>query len=179
MGVFESTQAQNQAVETIPGAYESLAGVEKVYNPGKAALLSTILPGAGQFYNRSYWKIPIVWGGLVTFGALAYYNQQQNLLYTEELNWRNENPGQTNDPELERFSDASVERSRDQSIRFRDLNIILGVMWYGLNIMDAYVDAHLKGFEVNDNLSLGVSPELYSNGITYQPGISLGLKFRL
>ncbi len=166
-------------MEALPGTKESPDEVKREYKPGKAALLSTIFPGAGQFYNRSYWKIPIVWGGLVTFGALAVYNQNQYNLYVDELDYRDENMGEKNDPSLDRYSDESLERSRDQSIRYRDLNIILGVAWYGLNIMEAYVDAHLKEFDVSNNLSLGIKPELYSNGITYQPGLSLRLKFRL
>ncbi len=174
----EQLHAQNNAVDTLPGANESLtAKPRREYKPNKAALLSTVLPGAGQFYNRSYWKIPLVWGGLVTFGALAYYNNQQAQDFQAELDYRENNTGERNS-EYARYSDSSLERGRDQSIRYRDLNIILGVIWYGLNVMDAYVDAHLKEFEVSDNLALGINPELYSNGIIYQPGLSLGLKFR-
>ena len=171
--------AQNTAVDTLPGANESLEQTNsRTYNPNKAALFSAIVPGSGQFYNRSYWKIPIVWGGLVTFGALVVYNNNQANTFQQELDYRKDNSGLKSNPDLTRFNEGQLERGRDQSIRYRDLNIILGVLWYGLNIMDAYVDAHLKEFEVSDNLAIGINPEIYSNGSIMQPGMSIGLKIR-
>ncbi len=171
--------AQNSAVDTLPGANESLETTNKRnYNPNTAALLSTVLPGSGQFYNRSYWKIPLVYGGLLTFGYLAYWNNEQAQAFQDELDYRNANNNEKNDPSLEIYSNSSLENGRDQSTRYRDMNIILGVLWYGLNIMDAYVDAHLKEFEVSDNLAIGINPEMYSNGTRMQPGLSIGLKIR-
>ena len=143
------------------------------YDPNKAALWSAVLPGAGQIYNGRAWKAPIVWGGLATFTALAIWNNNAANEY-DELAKRAE--AEPDNPELR--SVAAYERGRDQAIRYRDLNIILGVLWYGLNIMDAYVDAHLKEFEVNDNLSLQLKPKLYTDGTQFQPGVALGIKIR-
>lgn len=176
--LFSGVKAQNTSRFEEDDKESLEYSTEERFKPGKAALWSTVLPGAGQIYNRSYWKAPLVWGGLATFSILAVYNHNQAILYQEELDYRDANNDMPNDQDLSRFSEQSLERARDQSIRYRDLNIILGLLWYGLNIADAYVDAHLKGFEVTDNLALGISPELYSNGTQFQPGLSLGLRFK-
>ncbi len=132
-------------------------------NPRKALILSAVLPGAGQFYNKRYWKIPLIYIGAGVFGYLIQdnygkyvifrdafiakqkYNQFILNRYYPELS---ENNPRVNDLEF-------MRRNRNQFRRFFELNIILSAALYALNIVDANVDAHLRGFQLgNDGLSL-------------------------
>jgi hypothetical protein len=143
---------------------------QKFYSPKKAGLLSLVVPGAGQIYNRRYVKAPIVWAALSTFG---YFYIQNNSKYQEartsfvsliDTISSNNIPfnGSTNLAEVTAFKNNY--RSN------RDLFLILGVVFYGLQIVDAVVDAHLMEFNVNDNLSLRIQPAV----ITSQQNLTLG-----
>jgi hypothetical protein len=120
----------------------------EVYSPKKspsgAMLRSAILPGWGQFYNEAYWKIPIIWGAS---GAFIYYWVQNDKLYKEYADlYSNDNLSQYY--EIREFY-------RNQ----RDLNAVFLFITYFLNVLDAYVDAHLFDFSVYQNL------QLHSSGI--------------
>ena len=130
------------------------------HSPRRAALLSAALPGLGQAYNRKYWKIPIVYAGFIFFGYNIIIRNDRYQLYRRaaialRADAGNENPLQTV-PGGTRL--AGVENVRDNVRRNRDYNIILAAGWYGLNIIDAIVDAHLIEFDVNPNLAFNVRP---------------------
>src|SRR5690606_32999423 len=126
---------------------------------GKALLYSAIIPGGGQFYNRKYWKIPIVYGGFVALGVSINFNQNYYSEFVRELNYRGDGDPLTEpkyDEEL--IPSSRIIEARDYYRRYRDLCIIgVGVM-YGLNIVDAYVDAELSNFDISEDLSMRVSP---------------------
>lgn len=126
-------------------------------NPNKALRLSLILPGLGQAYNHSYWKIPLIYA---TLGTTAYFfisNHNQYLYYKEA--YRNKIDGDSLTPDLFPNLDPIILRSlRDYYRRNRDLSVILGIVTYILNGIEAYVDAHLKPFDVSKNLTLHVAP---------------------
>jgi len=149
-----------------------------VHSPKKASLLSAALPGAGQFYNKKYWKIPIVYIG---FGALAYsagFNSRFYRSYKNELINRQQNTGNLN-LELERYSDANLDELQSFYRRNRDLSYIGMALLYMINIVDATVDAHLFDFDMSDNLSLRISSN--ENDIIAQqfaqPRLKLSYKF--
>lgn len=108
-------------------------------SPWGAVLRSAIIPGWGQIYNESYWKVPIVWG--IT-GWLVYVWVDNNNLYKDNRNLFL----QTGDDRYKRFRDY-----RDQ----RDQFAIYIVLTYFLNLVDAYVDAHLFDFNVDENYFTG------------------------
>lgn len=148
-------------------------------DPNKAALLSAVLPGLGQAYNNQYWKLPFIYGGGIIIGQYIKYNHQ---LYNEFRNTliaeADSDPGTVN-PYQQFFGATSLTRNRDAFRRNRDFLIIIGAAFYLLNIVDAHVSAHLHEFEVNDNLSLKVSPSIQSSPVFSQSlGLSLSLSIK-
>ncbi len=139
-------------------------------DPQRSAMLSALVPGLGQVYNKQYWKVPLIYGGLAAFGHLINYN---NELYNA---FRNAAIATTNGSENPFESVASTEtsliRNRDNFRRNRDYLIILGTIFYILNIVDAHVSAHLDEFNVNDDLALSIEPSLDSSF-----GQSIGASF--
>jgi hypothetical protein len=147
---------------------------EEVHSPKKATLYSAILPGLGQAYNKKYWKIPLIYIG---FGAIGYFIDWNNDYY--QLNKRayehltDDNPATDdfmkieavkyydleNPTHFENFKDG-LEKRQDYYRRNRDLLIISFVGFYGLNIIDASVDAHLFNFDISDDLTLKWQPSM-------------------
>ena len=138
------------------------AEVRKVKSPTKALLFALVLPGLGQAYNGKYWKMPIVWAALGGAGYAIVYNTEQYEQAT--INYTlDENPDN--------------ERILKGWKRNMELSYIVAVLIYGLQVLDAYVDANLSSWDVSENLSMGISPSLqpmmthtsltgYSGGLT-------------
>lgn len=111
-------------------------------SPWGAVVRSAVVPGFGQFYNESYWKIPIIWGTAALLVSGWVYN---NDLYKDNSNLYI----QTSDP----FYKAYYKNSRDFYRDQRDLFTIYLSLLYLLNLVDAYVDAHLFDFNVDEDLA--------------------------
>ena len=142
--------------------------------PQRIALYSALLPGLGQCANKEYWKLPIIYGGA---GALTYFlvrNNRNYQTYRRALISRLDNDTNTADG-FANLSTEQILRYRDAYRRDRDFTIILSTLAYLLQIADAHVFAHLKDFNVNDNLSVSPPQALILPGST--PGI--GLTFHL
>jgi len=127
--------------------------------PGRAALYSLIIPGAGQIYNRSYWKAPIVWGVIGAMGTVVGFNTSQyndfDDRYTTTLIAEME--GEPN-PDPSGLSSSQLFDLRTQANKNRQLSIVvLSFVWLGQSI-EAFVDAHLKEFDVGDDLSIQLRP---------------------
>lgn len=127
---------------------------EKYHNPGKAALLS-LIPGGGQIYNKNYWKIPIIYGGLILFGGFAVKNHDLFVQFKEEAVNRFNNDTTINFPDL---SNSQVLDNKDFYERKRNLNILIAVGVYVLNIVDATVDAYFFEYDISPDLSLRAEP---------------------
>ena len=156
----------------------------------KATTLACIFPGAGQIYNRSYWKVPFVVGG---FASMIYcidwnnrgfqrFKKAYNLLSDYEQHPENYPNGPT-DEFRGRYSADFIKNLRDNYRRNRDLCIILSGALYVLQIIDAHVDAHLKDYDISDDLSMNLEPLV---NYTYVPtlqgnrpvfGFNLSLNF--
>ena len=124
------------------------------HSPGKAGMYSAVLPGMGQIYNRRYWKVPIVYAG---FGGLVYgiiYNGENYRENKDIYKYMRDN--QLN--EWEGITLKQAEVYKDFHKRYRDLFIIVSTGFYGLQIIDAIVDAHLIDYDVSDDLSFTVDP---------------------
>lgn len=152
--------------------------------PRKATLLSTFLPGAGQFYNKKYWKMPIIYAGM---GALIYsidYYQGEASLYEKAYNYSIDNDTNTKASTLRNgFANLSAQafkQERDQMRNNRDFSILLLVGVYALQIIDANVDAHLKEFDVGDDLSMRIQPKFNYNPFTnsFNNGVSLSVNIK-
>lgn len=122
---------------------DSAAVSDTVYimakSPWGAVARSAILPGLGQYYNESYWKIPVVWGFLGFFGWNSITNQNNYADYRDLY-------------ETSGFQNESYKRLRDFYRDQRDYYLIIIGLTYLLNMIDAYVDAHLFDFNVTDDL---------------------------
>lgn len=156
--------------------------------PSKAAFYSAILPGLGQIYNRRYWKVPIVYGAIGT-GIYAYvYNDD---LYDRFRSaFKRRRAGFTDDefydvngsgivPGSPDLSDQALQDAQERYQRDRDLALLITIGLYAFNIIDANVDAHLRQFNVNDDLSLDIKPYLEYHPITSDPnfGVAMVIKF--
>ncbi len=126
-----------------------------------AAKLSLLLPGAGQFYNKSYWKIPVIYGVLGTTAFFIYKNNKEYKKWREYYIAKTDNDSTTIDP-FPTLSAEILRSQRDYYRRNRDFAILIFSFAYILNSVEAYVDAHLKEFDVSDKLSLKISPGINS-----------------
>ena len=132
----------------------------------KAALRSTIFPGLGQIYNKKYWKLPLVYGALAfpisTFGYNRTWYQKTRYAYTVRSIGDSANFNQI-DPELQPLSVASLKLYRNEFRKNMDFSIIGLLLIWGLNIVDATVDGHLRTFDVSDELSMQIKPVISNN----------------
>lgn len=153
------------------------------HSPKKALILSLALPGAGQIYNRKYWKLPIVYGGLGALGYLSVYNGRRYTCYRRSyLAMVDSDPLTVNtcDPNL---SQSEMKLLRDNYQRFYEFSVVGMVGFYLLVAADAFVDAHLMDFDISDDLSLKIKPSfealpsLTPNLVNFSTG--LGLEFQI
>ncbi len=179
-------------------AFKPKAKKEKVYhpdtlhNPHKAWIHSLLIPGWGQVYNKRWWKVPVIYAGLSLLGVAIVYN---NTYYNEFLalsKYREHGiqptPNQPYYSQYQLYSaqpDQALYDATDGYRRDRDL-CILGVLGaWGINCIDAYIDAKFESaYTVDNNLSMKVTPALLnqqtfaqnSNG-SFIPGIKITFKF--
>ena len=154
---------------------EEVSFVKKEINPlapSKAAFYSAIFPGLGQIYNKRYWKAPIVWGaiGWGTFQFVDLNNQYglfRNAFKDRRVGIPNE--------DFERFSDESLQSAQERLQRDRDLWLVVTIGFYALNIIDANVDAHLKQYNVNEQLGYEIKPYFNFNEVTNDPNFGLAV----
>lgn len=145
-----------------------------------ATWLSVALPGAGQIYNKSYWKAPLVWGGLAASIYFAIDNQRLHKEYTDAIILRTDDDPTTVDKFQGVYSDRYLVEAANFYRQNRDLSIVIALAVYGLQIIDANVDAHLYDFDISDDLSLNLRPDLNSNLINgrFYTGFKLTLSFK-
>jgi len=144
-------------------------------NPQRALWLALVLPGAGQIYNRKYWKLPIIYGGFIgCIYALTWNNMMYKDYSQAYLDIMDNDPGtasynkflhlgvQINDQNKDRY--ISLFKSRkDKYRRWRDLSFFVMLGVYAISVIDAYVDAELSEFDISKDLSLKVSPTVIPN----------------
>lgn len=148
-------------------------------DPKKAAILSAVLPGLGQAYNNQYWKIPLVYGGGLLIGHYIEYNHRIYNEFKNALTAEADGNDLTVNPYAGRFSQEALTRNRDAFRRNRDMLIIIAGAFYLLNIVDAHVSAHLHEFDINENLSMKVSPSIQPTPLFSQAvGVSVSLRLK-
>ena len=148
--------------------------------------MSAILPGLGQAYNKKYWKMPLVYAALGgTIYGVVFNNSKYNT-YKDAYILRVDGDASTVDDfdpttgNAEVYTEGQLLTLQDFYRNNRDLSVILTAGAYFINILDAYVDAHLFYFDVSDDLSAHFSPtniNIPSHNSPYQSG--LGLRLRL
>lgn len=155
---------------------------KKKHDPNKATLYSTVFPGLGQFYNKKYWKMPLVYAAVGIPAYTFFYNKSWYNKYRYALGvivtgkYTNADAVNKIDPELRnlifatngtlRYDSANLANSlieiRDEYRKNEDYSILFFLLFYALQIVDATVDAHLKDFNVSSDLSLRIKPTLIS-----------------
>lgn len=151
-----------------------------VYNPKKAIIRSAIIPGWGQAYNKKYWKMPLVYGALGTTSYLFFRNLRQfkdaKQAYLLATDGDPSNDGQIKQPYYSvKDQPERIRVFRNQVRQNVDYCVLFFIFFWGLNVADAAVDAHLKSFDVSDNLSMQFKP--YSDPSIRSSGLSLVLNF--
>ncbi len=161
----------------------------------RALWLAIVLPGAGQIYNRKFWKLPIVYGGFVGCAYAMRWNNQMYRDYSQAyLDLMDDDPNtqsynqflhlgaKIDDSNIERYKTIFKNR-KDRFRRWRDLSFFCIVAVYALSVVDAYVDASLSEFDISKDLSLRVEPAVINNKVDRNPlranalGLSCSLNF--
>ena len=153
----------------------------------RAMWLSLVIPGAGQIYNRKYWKLPIIYGGFV---GCAYAMRWNNMMYhdysqaymdlmdddpkTESYNQFMHLGAKITPDNMSRYQELFRKR-KDRYRRWRDLSFFVMVGVYALSVIDAYVDASLSEFDISDDLSLEIAPAVIGNPTHKNPLQSAGI----
>ncbi len=176
------TQIDSLRVDTLEQSVvvNQTADTLKQHSPKKAAILSAILPGAGQVYNKKYWKLPIIYGAFATCTYFAIDNRKEYIRYRDAYRAETDNDS-TTVSEFNGFTITTqgIKDRRDQYKQWMELSYILGGLTYVLQIVDASVDAHLFDFDVSDNLSMRWQPEFRRNAHLNTATAGVRLQFNL
>ena len=150
----------------------------KPHSPRVAAIRSAILPGLGQIYNKKYWKLPIVYGGMGISAGVFFFNlksyRDTRFAYKVKYNMRVYHTDSSKYAQIKDFlrplSEESLRFYRNQYRRDIDYSALVFILLWGLNVVDATVDAHLKTFDVGPDLGLrfkaGHSDMAGTNGVS-------------
>lgn len=141
----------------------------------KAALRSAILPGLGQAYNKKYWKIPIVYGVIAIPVSLYSYNRKWYNLTRNAYTIRSNKDSANFDkiaPELVPLSSEALRLYRNDFRKNMDFSILGILLTWGLNVVDATVDGHLRGFDISDEVSMKLLPKISTGNNMGQTGLS-------
>jgi hypothetical protein len=171
------------------------------YDPRRAILLAAVIPGAGQIYNKKYWKVPLVYGGFIGIGYGIWWNQGRYEIYRKGLfSLLNEPENPVADPNtgLTPYGNVvnggkafypvpgtsgllGLDVARNAVNRYRrdrDFAVIVCFIFYMMQMVDAHVDAHLKEFDLNPQLKVSLEPTFNQNAfIGKTTGVGLTLKF--
>jgi hypothetical protein len=164
---------------------------EKIHSPKRATIYSAILPGLGQAYNKKYWKIPIIYAGFGTIGYfIGWNNKYYNTYKLAYSDLTDDDPATDSylDLEATQYYDlenptdynnfkSGLSKQQDYYRRNRDLLIISIVGFYGLNLIDASVDAHLFDFDISEDLSLNWQPSVQTFEKQLVYGVSCNFNF--
>jgi hypothetical protein len=152
---------------------------KKKFDPRVATFRSAVLPGWGQIYNKKYWKLALVYPALGITAGVFFYNlktykdlRKSFILKTDTI--------PSNDIQIpELYRNLSAESLRSYRNEFRqniDYSVLVFLIFWGLNVVDATVDAHLKAFDVSDDISMKIKPG-YNSG-TNKTGVAIVFSLR-
>ncbi len=147
-----------------------------VPNPTKATWLALVFPGAGQIYNRKYWKLPIIYGGFAGCAYALSWNGKMYKDYSQAyIDIMDDNPNTKSYEDLlppnsqyntEQLKNT-LKRRKDTFRRYRDLSIFAFIGVYLISVIDAYVDAELSNFDISPDLSMRLEPAVIDNNSQY------------
>ncbi len=180
------TQGPDSARVSTPAVPDSVRRTARLFGlkmtkPAKAGLLSALLPGTGQIYNRSWWKLPLVYGavGGTVYGEIHYQRLYRS--FADVYNARTDGDSTTNVETALTLNrtDEFVKRGVIVFRRQRDSFVGWIALAYGMQILDAVVTAHLRDFDVSDDLSLHWEPTLLRMPTAAAtPAVSVSLRLK-
>jgi len=153
----------------------------RIYNPlspSKAAFFSAVIPGGGQIYNKKYWKVPLAWAavGIPTYFYLdnnSEYKRYRTAYKQRKIGERDEF---TLDDGTELISLTGLERAQKTLRGNRDLSLLVVLLGYVLQVVEASVNAHLLQFDASDNIS--INPSILTNPINFEaPSVGFSFKY--
>lgn len=157
------------------------------HSASHALMLSAILPGTGQIYNKQAWKVPVIYVAIGGIGYYTYNNFKQMRYYRDEYLYRVANNDQTqypDDPDMVATPTSNIYNMYEAYNKTFQLSVILSFAVYSINLLDAYVFGHLYDFQINDDLTLNMSPVLMTSGgcsgfsnVNFVPAASFTLSF--
>lgn len=183
----EDSTYQLRSDDTVVKKEEEKKGLSHATTAG---LLSAALPGAGQLYNKKYWKAPIIWGasGFLIYNIISlnknyqsYKKEAYNRQFVEEEfpNSQDSASAILLNPKYSRLTNEQVAFERDDFQRYRDLNSIILFAVYFLNVIDAVVDAHLMDFKVSEDAIMSFAPWTDYNPVAYRRNSAVGIGLTL
>ncbi|MDD6890633.1 MAG: DUF5683 domain-containing protein [Bacteroidales bacterium] len=151
--------------------------------PNRSVWLSLAIPGAGQIYNRKYWKLPIIYGGFVGCAYALTWNGNMYKDYSQAYqDIMSDNPnndsymdflpaGYTQEMVMQRKSyyQELFRKRKDLYRRQRDMSIFAFIGVYLLSVIDAYVDAELSNFDITNDLGMRLEPTLFNDAVRHRP----------
>ena len=141
------------------------------------ALCLSLLPGGGQIYNHQAWKVPIIYGAFAGMGYLIYNNYSNMKMFKDEYLYR------VNHYDIPNLADYATYPTSNIYSLYNDYNknfqlmIIITAGIYALNLVDAYVFGHLFDFQIDDDISMNMTPALQPTPFGLQPTIGVGIHF--
>lgn len=182
-----NSYAQNVGEVKIKDTIAPSSDEFNMLSPAKAAFYSAVLPGLGQAYNKKYWKIPLVYAGFGTIGYFIGWNNKNYNTYKSAYRDLSDTIPETDsyleieasqyynldDPTEYANFKSGLYKQQEYFRRNRDLLIISIIGFYGLNIIDASVDAHLFDFDISEDLSMNWQPTVQP----YRKELIYGLNF--
>lgn len=142
-------------------------------NPKKAGLYAALLPGLGQVYNRQYWKLPIVYGGLAVAGYMVVFNSNEYNTYRKAYIGRINNPYPT-DEYVGVYNTEQLKQIQDDYNRSLNMSVLFASVGYLVQVLDAITAAHLKNFDISRDISMQMRPVVTPIG----GGIGLVMNFK-
>ncbi|HTO16117.1 MAG TPA: DUF5683 domain-containing protein [Edaphocola sp.] len=154
---------------------------DSVIIPKRSAFYSLIFPGLGQINNKDYWKLTIIYGALGA-GIYSYIDNNKNYNQARaEYAFRLDKGGVSNAflyPRFQAFSTTQVQQERDWYKRWIDVTMMASIVGYALQVVEANSAAHLKGFDVTDDISFKIHPSVVPSPYGIIPGISFAFNFK-
>lgn len=195
MSYTTSQEQQKDLSDSLNVTLDSLAKSQPVTipvvfkpDPQKSLWYAIIFPGLGQIYNRQYWKVPIVYGGVAGLTYAISWNGKYYRDYSR--GYRDIMDSDPNTKSYEKLLPYSIDPSSSEAKnlmksrqntyrRYRDLSIVGAVAFYAITVIDAYVDAQLADFDISPDLSMQVAPTLFQTPNSYKPSVGVQLNFNL
>ena len=161
--VTESTKSKSQAKDSL-----------KKFNPRVATFRSAVLPGWGQIYNKKYWKLALIYPALGITTGVFFYNLNTYKELRQAYIYKSDSIASNDVLIPDKFKGLSAESLRSYRNEFRqniDYTVLVFLVFWGLNVIDATVDAHLKAFDVSSDISMRLKPGY--NPLTNTSGLAL------